>query len=198
MENGIQYINGKPYDLNGAALSLRGSTAYLGVVKCKETENGKPLYAAIWTHGKNYHWPLFGSTDLNRVAWVANYARKCKPTVDELNKSRCGHGAGYLSNKLWANVIGLEVPENFDYPALPDDYSAPIVRNKRNIKKVSPKETNITEEFVGKQVNTLLGNKVDVKTRIKIKDMVVANTAFYRTVEDVTAYVNDLVKYNIK
>jgi len=200
MENAVQYINGKPHDLNRLALSGKGNTAYLGVVRGdQKNDNGETIYWAYWNHKGNFQYGLYASTDVLQAAWVANYARKCRPTVEDLDKSQNGM-KGIRNKTQWVDVIGLEIPESFEYADAISAEEYNEVKNQAKVKysKVTPKETNITEEYVARAVNTLLGPKVDVKTRIAIKNIVVANTEFYRTAEDVTNYVNDLVKYNFK
>jgi len=196
MKNAIQIVNGKEFDLNGFEMNRKGSTPYVGVLA--EMHKGEIQYCAYRQCGKHLMFGLYISRDIAPCVWVANHYRKNAAVYDKTLATFGSTNKAAEKGLLWGQQF--DIPSEFEYEVFTKD-TVPVKEKslpKHKAQKITPKETNITEEFVGRQVNTLLGNKVDVKTRIKIKEMVVANTAFYRTPEDVTNYVNDLVKYNIK
>lgn len=197
MKNAIQIINGKEFDLNGFEINRQGTTSYVGVVLESGLKEGQtPIYWSYRSFDDVVFYDLYSSENLGSCVWVVNEYRKAISTNDKQLKKFGRSRKGHRTNTLWGQQFN--VPTEFKYELFTPETLPQKSVNIGKTKKVTRKETNITEEFVGKQVNTLLGNKVDIKVKIKIKDMVVANTAFYRTVEDVTNYVNDLVKYNIK
>ena len=200
MKNGVTYKGGRTVDFNGLIVNGVGNTPYLNVVRGNQKNPaGETMYWVITNYNGNFQYGLYASTNILQAAWVATYVKTVRrPTADEMKATQSGFKA-IRNNTLWATIAGIEVPESFEFDTAitHDDYSAfvkaPVGKGKVTKKVI--KETNITEEFVASAVNTILGNKVDIKARIRIKDIVVANTEFYRDASDVTAYVNDLVKY---
>ena len=194
--NYIVVKDGREFDANGFELSRKGTTSYVGVlVESGQKEGEATRYWAYRTFGNILFYGLYCSENLAECVWVVAEYRKALEANDKVLRN-FGRGRGaHKKGNLWGQQFA--VPSEFEYDmftpeALPQKESVSIGNVTR---KVLAKETDMTEEFVARQVNTLLGSKVDIKARIAIRDIVVANVEFYNSASDVTAYVNDLVQY---
>lgn len=197
--NYVVVKDGKEYDANGFELSRTGSTSYVGVVVQSGLKEGQEIvYWAYRTIPGNLYYSLLGSTSLEECVWVVNEYRKAKATNDATLRNYGNSRRGMKEGTCWGQQFEV-IPTDFEYElftpeTLPQKAIKAHKATSRKV-KVTPKETVITKEFVERQVNTLLGTKVDVKARIAIREIVVANVAFYTSASDVTSYVNDLVQY---
>ena len=176
---------------NGLIINRQGTTDYFGVTKDKNRLNTFWALASI----KEDEYEVTGSRTVLYELGVYSTAEEAAETVRDFYKDRDGNvktlkyfGRAVRPGEGW----GYRVPvKDASRSTGPRSYS-----NKT--KKVVAKNEGLTQETVERQVNTLLGQKVTVQTRVLVKDLVVANIEFYRTTSDVTAYVNDLVTYIIK
>lgn len=194
--NYITVIDGREYDANGFEISRIGSTSYVGVVRESGQKAGAtPIWWAYRTLGAELYYSLYGHENLGSCVWVVNEYRKAMAANDATLRNYGKSRRGMKEGTAWGQQF--DVPTEFEYElftpeTLPQkEKKAPVGKAR----KVARKETNITVEFVERQVNILLGNKVALKDRVAIREAVVANVAFYNSVSDVTAYVNDLVNY---
>lgn len=196
-------VNAKGFEVdeNGFILSELGQTAYLYVVPDVEFEKNGLYWASVSVNetdrafcgNKSRFYNLYKSTDVRDCAYMAT------KFVMEYNGDRKILKGYKLRSKgfMWGDQFDMPV-HKFEARKGKVAIREKFVKQAFAAKVKTAKETNINKEFVEKAVSALLGPKVEVKVRIKIKDIVVANTEFYRTAEDVTKYVQDLVNYNFK
>ena len=195
MKNGV--VNGAyATDFNGLMLNDDGTSAYLGtaISYTRPTDyiafiNPNAAEREALNDKSRFKVLCYNESEL----YCAYVATKFREAYAENFKALCALGDG----EYWGDTI--EVPAEFKYEAMRPGttgrvktWRKPIVRRKVKVTV----EAEMTEVEVERVVNALLGKNVGTKKRVAIKSAVVANTGFYRSASDVTAYVNDLVKYN--